>query len=70
MNNIILITGASSDIGLQLIKSITEECIIIAHYNSSLEPLNTLSKNLTNKIILKIRLNKNHKKRNIDLSDF
>ena len=35
MNNIILIIGASSDIGLNLIKNIDEECLILAHFNHS-----------------------------------
>ena len=52
MNNIILIIGASSDIGLDLIKSIDEECLILAHYNSSDEKLLELSKSINNKIIM------------------
>ncbi len=51
-NNIILIVGASSDIGLDLIKSIDEECLILAHYNNSDEKLLELSKRLNNKIIM------------------
>ena len=35
MKNIIFITGASSDIGIALIKSIREKCFIIAHYNTN-----------------------------------
>jgi len=49
MSNIIFITGASSDIGIELIKNIQEECLIIAHYNSSdaklLEIKNSIKKN-------------------------
>lgn len=52
MNNIILITGASSDIGIDLIKNINEKCLILAHYNYSSESLLNLSKSLKNKIIL------------------
>lgn len=35
MANVILIIGASSDIGLELIKQSDQDCLIIAHYNSS-----------------------------------
>ena len=51
MKNIILITGASSDIGLSLIKSIKEDCIIVAHYNSNNSELLKLQKVVSNKII-------------------
>lgn len=37
--NIILIIGASSDIGLDLIKNIDEEALILAHYHSSSQKL-------------------------------
>jgi len=50
--NIVLIIGASSDIGLDLIKSIDEECLILAHYNSSNENLLELSKSMNNELIL------------------
>lgn len=50
--NIILIIGASSDIGLNLIKNISEEALIIAHYNSSDEKLLELSKNIKNELVL------------------
>ena len=46
MNNIIFITGASSDIGVALIKSIKENCIIIAHYNSCDKNLLQLQKKI------------------------
>ena len=49
--NIILIIGASSDIGLNLIKNISEEALIIAHYNSSDAKLLELSKNINNELI-------------------
>ena len=49
---IILIIGASSDIGIELIKSIDEECLILAHYNSNDKALKELSISITNKIEL------------------
>ncbi len=52
MNNIILIIGASSDIGLDLIKNIDEECLILAHYNNSNEKLLELSNKINNKLVL------------------
>jgi 3-oxoacyl-[acyl-carrier protein] reductase len=51
-NNIILIVGASSDIGLDLIKSIDEDCLILAHYNNSDEKLLELSKSINNELIM------------------
>jgi len=50
--NILLIIGASSDVGLDLIKNIQEECLILAHYNSSSEKLFEVSKEIDNKIIM------------------
>jgi len=52
MNNIIFITGASSDIGTEFIRSIKEECLIIAHYNTSSHSLKELSKELKNTMIM------------------
>jgi len=49
--NIILIVGASSDIGLDLIKNIDEDALIIAHYNNSNEKLIELSKTIKNELI-------------------
>ena len=49
--NIILIIGASSDLGLNLIKNISEEALIIAHYNSSDVKLLELSKKITNELV-------------------
>jgi 3-oxoacyl-[acyl-carrier protein] reductase len=49
--DIILIIGASSDIGLNLIKSINDEALVIAHYNSSNEQLLELSKNINNELV-------------------
>ena len=51
MNNIFFITGASSDIGVALIESIKEECVIIAHYNSNEKKLLDLQKRIEHKII-------------------
>lgn len=51
MNNIVFITGASSDLGLELIKNMTEECVIVAHYNSSDSKLLELQKESKNTII-------------------
>ena len=57
--DIILIIGASSDIGLNLIKNIGDEALIIAHYNSSNEKLLELSKNINNELVtLKADLSK------------
>lgn len=64
--NIILIIGASSDIGLNLIENISEEALIIAHYNSSDEKLLELSKNINNELVtLKADLSKEQ-----EVSDF
>jgi 3-oxoacyl-[acyl-carrier protein] reductase len=49
--NIILIIGASSDIGLDLIQSIDEKALILAHYNNSNEELLNLSKRINNELI-------------------
>jgi len=49
--NIILVIGASSDIGLDLISNLTDNALIIAHYNSSNKKLIELSKNINNKIV-------------------
>jgi len=49
--DIILIIGASSDIGLNLIKNIDNEALMIAHYNSSNEQLLELSKNIDNELV-------------------
>jgi 3-oxoacyl-[acyl-carrier protein] reductase len=51
MSNIIFITGASSDIGLTLIAGITEECLIIAHYNSSNKNLLDLATRISIKLV-------------------
>jgi 3-oxoacyl-[acyl-carrier protein] reductase len=50
--NIILIIGASSDIGLDLIRNIDEECLILAHYNSSNIELLKLAEVTNNKIVM------------------
>jgi 3-oxoacyl-[acyl-carrier protein] reductase len=51
MNNILFIIGASSDIGIELIKDIKEDCLIIAHYHSSNERLLELENCISNKLI-------------------
>jgi 3-oxoacyl-[acyl-carrier protein] reductase len=49
---LILVIGASSDIGLNLIRNINEDAIIIAHYNSSVDELLKVSKSIKNKLVL------------------
>jgi 3-oxoacyl-[acyl-carrier protein] reductase len=57
--DVILILGASSEIGLDLIKNMTDDVLIIAHYNSSNEQLLEVSKNIKNKLVtLKADLSK------------
>ena len=51
MNNILFITGASSDIGISLIREIQEKCTIIAHFNSNEYRLIELQKECSNRII-------------------
>ena len=51
MSNIILIIGASSDIGIELIMNLQEECLVIAHYNSSNERLLQLEGRISNKLV-------------------
>ncbi len=51
MNNIYLILGGSSDIGLELIQQIEEKCLIIAHYNSNNGKLLELQKKITNELV-------------------
>ena len=60
-NNIVLIIGASSDIGLNLISNIRGDALIIAHYNRSNEKLLELSKIINNELVtLKADLSKEH----------
>ena len=68
MNNIIFITGASSDIGVALIKNLTEKCVIIAHYNSNNKRLLELQKETENKIF-PIRANFSSEKSIIKMLD-
>ena len=49
--NIILIVGASSDIGLDLIKNIDEDALILAHYNSSNKALLELVDKINNELV-------------------
>jgi 3-oxoacyl-[acyl-carrier protein] reductase len=51
MSNILLILGASSDIGLDLIKNLGHKCLIIAHYNSSNIELIKAQKEIANKLV-------------------
>jgi len=51
MNNIIFIIGASSDLGLDLIKNIDEEALILAHYNSNKTALEELSTQINNRLV-------------------
>ena len=50
--NIILIVGASSDIGLDLIKNIDEDALILAHYNSSTKDLLELVDKIDNELVM------------------
>ena len=68
MNNIIFITGASSDIGVALIKNLAEKCVIIAHYNSNNKRLLELQKETENKIF-PIRANFSSEKSIIKMLD-
>ncbi len=47
----ILIIGASSDIGMDLIKNLNEDILILAHYNSSDENLVKLSSQIKNTLV-------------------
>ncbi len=51
MNDIILIIGGSSDIGINLIKNLNKECLILAHYNRSDKKLLELSKNISQQLV-------------------
>lgn len=51
MSNIIFIIGASSDLGLDLIKNIDEDALILAHYHSNKNALEELSTQIKNKLI-------------------
>ncbi len=50
--NIILIIGASSDIGIDLINNIDEAALILAHYNSSNKRLLKLSDKIDNELVM------------------
>jgi 3-oxoacyl-[acyl-carrier protein] reductase len=64
--DIILIIGASSDIGLNLIENLNDEALIIAHYNSSNHKLLELSKKINNEVIaLKADLSKEDEIKNL-----
>jgi len=51
IRDIVFIVGASSDIGLNFIRNINEDCLIIAHYHSSDNDLRSLSADIKNKMI-------------------
>jgi len=52
MNNTVFITGASSDIGIALIKEIASpDLTIIAHYNNSIEKIDKLKNQISGNII-------------------
>jgi 3-oxoacyl-[acyl-carrier protein] reductase len=50
-NDIILIIGGSSDIGLDLIRGISDNSLIIAHYNSSEKKLLEVADQIDNKLV-------------------
>ena len=50
--DVILIIGASSDIGIDLIKNIDEEALILAHYNSYSKGLLELSNKIKNELVM------------------
>ena len=50
--DIILIIGASSDIGIDLIKNIDEDALILAHYNSSNKGLSELSNKIDKELVM------------------
>jgi 3-oxoacyl-[acyl-carrier protein] reductase len=59
--NIILVIGASSDIGLNLIGDLDDTALVIAHYNSSNKKLLELSKNIENQLVtIQADLSKEH----------
>lgn len=51
MSKLIVITGATSDIGMDLMRNIKEECTILAHYSSNREKLARLQKEVTARIV-------------------
>lgn len=61
MSDIVLIIGASSDIGLDLIEKLNENCLIIAHYNKSCNRLIELKDKISNELIpIKADLSSDH----------
>ena len=52
MDSIVFITGASSDLGVELINNLSGKCIIVAHYYRDNTKLLELKKVSNNKIIL------------------
>ena len=51
MTNLILILGASSDLGCHLISNIKNKCTILAHYNSSKKNIDKVKKKISNEVI-------------------
>lgn len=51
MSNTYLIIGASSDLALEFIKTINDDSLIIAHYNSSDENIIAIQKDISSKIV-------------------
>lgn len=49
---LILILGASSDVGIDLIKKMTDDCVILAHYNQSKTELERLQATLSQELVL------------------
>ena len=52
MKDIVLIIGASSDIGIGLIKSLDKECLVLAHYNNSDRELKRLLESRNVKMVM------------------
>tara|TARA_B110000008_G_scaffold91493_1_gene93676 strand:- start:279 stop:1010 length:732 start_codon:yes stop_codon:yes gene_type:complete len=50
--DIVLIIGASSDIGIDLIQNFDEDALLIAHYNSSNKSLIELSNKIDNELVM------------------
>ncbi|MEH6450100.1 MAG: SDR family oxidoreductase [Oleispira sp.] len=59
MREIILIIGASSDIGLNLIKNLDKDILILAHYNTMSASLQEFSENSVHELVL-LKANLSH----------
>lgn len=51
MADLVLILGASSDLGCDLISNIKKKCTILAHYNSSKQNIDKIKKKISNELI-------------------